>query len=350
MNERLKNLISQFKSKNIDAYLVTKEINVTYLSQFPSSESWLFVPTGNPKKIFYITDFRYVLEAKKGLKGIMLKPYSESFYETVKELAKNLKVKRLGFDDRHLSFAAFKRLQKSCSAFVKLVSVNNLVEKERELKTQLEISLIRKALKLNLEAYRFLKDVIKPGRSEVEVLFELEKFVKSRGAGFSFPPIIASGPNSCFPHAKVSHRKIKNNEIVLVDMGIDIDGYKSDLTRIFFLGKIPRSVYHVETIVRAAQEKAISKIQPGILAHTIDHEARNHIEKNNLGKFFGHSLGHGVGLEIHEAPTVSSKSPAVLKEGMVFTVEPAVYLPYKFGIRIEDMVLVTRNGCEVLSR
>jgi Xaa-Pro aminopeptidase len=148
----------------------------------------------------------------------------------------------------------------------------------------------------------------------------------------------------------VTDRKIGNNEIVLVDMGMDIGGYKSDLTRVFFLGKIARQIQEVCAHVQAAQRNAIQKIKAGALAKQVDYQARNYLVKKGLGKFFGHSLGHGVGLEIHEGPTISQSSPAVLKEGMVCTVEPAVYIPHKFGIRIEDMVLVTKNGCEVLSR
>jgi len=219
----------------------------------------------------------------------------------------------------------------------------------REVKDRTEVRRIQEALKLNLQAFQYLKGVIHPGITEREVLLKLEKYVKERKAGFSFDPIIASGPNSCFPHARVTDRKIRNNEPVLVDMGIDLQGYKSDLTRMFFLGKIPQLVNDVNVAVKSAQIQAIQKIRAGVLASDVDYEARNYLEKHRLGKFFGHSLGHGVGLEIHEGPRISQKSMSVLKEGMVFTVEPAVYLPHQFGIRIEDMVLVTKKGCEVLS-
>ena len=346
MNDRLRELISSFSKHHIDAFLVTKDINISYLAGFPASESWLLVL---PKKTFYVTDFRYILEAQKGLKGITVKRYTKSFSETIFSIASTHHVKRIGFDDRHVPLSTFKRLKKSLRKKIKLVAINGLIENLREIKTKHEIAQIKKALKLNLEAYAFLKGVIKPGRSEKEVLRKLEQFVRNKNAAFSFPPIIASGPNSCFPHAKVTDRKIKNNEAVLVDMGMDTGGYKSDLTRIFFLGKIPRQIREVCAIVYTAQKKAISKIKANVRACEIDYEARNYIAKNGLGKFFGHSLGHGVGLEIHEGPTVSQRSPAILKEGMVFTVEPAVYIPNKFGIRIEDMVLVTHDGCEILS-
>ncbi len=346
MNLRIKQLLFSLNLHHLDAFLVTKDVNIRYLTEFPASESWLLV---SPRGISYITDFRYILEAKKSLKGITIKRYTHSFSRTLFELASSLKLKKIGFDDRHISLAAFKRIKTACPSKIKLVAVNNLIEDLREIKSASEISQIRKAISLNLMAIDFLKKVIRPGLSEREVLLRLETFVKSRKAGFSFDPIIASGPNSCFPHAKVTDRRIKNNEPVLVDMGIDLNGYKSDLTRMFFLGKIPRSVLEVNDFVRRAQQEAIAKIKAGVLAHEIDQQARNYLVNNKLGKFFGHSLGHGVGLEIHEAPSISTRSPSILKENMVFTVEPAVYIPGKFGIRIEDMVLVTKNGCEVLT-
>ncbi len=347
MNLKLKKLVGLFESRRIQAFLVTKDVNVAYLTDFPACESWLFV---SPQKVFYITDFRYVLEAKGGLKGVFVKQYKTSPFDTAIAVAKSLGIKRIGFDERHLSLSQFKRMKKNCPAALKLVAANGLVETLREIKSENEIRQIRKALKINTQAYQFLKKVIKPGLSEREVLEKLEGFVKSRHVGFSFPPIIAAGPNSCFPHAKVTGRKIKNNEIVLVDLGIDVEGYKSDLTRIFFLGRIPRSVRKVFDIVRTAQQRAIEKIKPGILAADVDQEARNYLSKKGLGKFFGHSLGHGVGLEIHEGPSLSQRSVSILKEGMVVTAEPAVYIPHKYGIRVEDMVLVTKSGCSVLSK
>lgn len=346
MNCRLQELISAFKRHRIDAFLVTKDINITYLTEFPASESWLLI---TPQKSFYVTDFRYILEAQKGLRGITIKRYRISFFDTVFELAKSLKIARIGFDDRHISVSAFKKLQKVSQRCIKWVPWNNAVEDLREIKSTRELAQIKKAIRLNLEAYRFLKGIVKPGKSEKQLLLELERYIKGKGACFSFNPIIASGPNSCFPHAKVTDRKIHHNEVVLIDMGIDIGGYKSDLTRMFFLGRIPRRVREIRSVVETAQQKAIEKIKAGVLAHEVDRAARNYLEKNKLGKFFGHSLGHGVGLEIHEGPTISSKSSSILKEGMIFTVEPAVYLPAQFGIRIEDMVLVTKNGCHVLS-
>ena len=297
-----------------------------------------------------MTDFRYILGAQKGLPtGVEVVQNTKSFYETLKELTDRYKIKRLGFDSRYVSLAQFNCLKKRLNGPVSLMEANNLIEHFREVKDAGEIKLIRQALAVHQKALQLMKKTIKPGLTERDVFLTLDQFVKSRGVGYSFPPIIASGPNSCFPHARVTDRRIKNNELVLLDMGIDAKGYKSDLTRMFFLGRIATLVSRVNDAVYEAQQKAIKLIKPGVCIADIDRAARGFLEEKGFGKYFGHALGHGVGLEIHEAPRLSQTNKAVLREGMVITIEPAVYLPNKFGIRLEEMVLVTRKGCEVLS-
>ncbi len=347
MTSRIQQLIQTFLQAKIDAFLVTFDPNIKYLTQFNASESWLLVTL---KKSFYITDFRYILEAQKGLPSeVEVVQYSKSFYETLKDLTKQHKIKRLGYDSRYLSVAQFNLLKKSLASQVNLIEANNLIEHFREVKDAGEIRLIRQALAIHQEALELMKKTIKPGLTERDVFLKLDQFVKSKGVGYSFPPIIASGPNSCFPHARVTDRRIKNNEPVLLDMGIDVKGYKSDLTRMFFLGRIAPLVTRVNDYVYTAQQRAIKLIKPGICIADVDRAARGFLDEKGFGKYFGHSLGHGVGLEIHEAPRVSQTNQAVLREGMVITIEPGVYLPNKFGIRLEEMVLVTRKGCEVLS-
>ena len=346
MTTKIKKIRSVFAQNQIDAFLVFKDVNITYLTGFPASESWLLIGS---RQTFYITDFRYILEAKKGLKGIGLHCYTKSIYETLFKLIGKAKIKKIGIDERHLTLSQYRNLTRQCPKGVKLVKANNLVENFREIKDESEIRKIKKALSIHKEALQLLKGIVKPKMSEKEVLLKLEYFVKSRGAGFSFDPIIASGPNSCYPHARVSQRKIRNNESVLIDMGIDVDGYKSDLTRMFFLGRIPKLVKQVNDYVYGAQQKAIEKIRAGISVAEVDYAARNYLAKKGLAKYFGHALGHGVGLEIHENPRVAQNNSTILKEGMVITVEPAVYIPHKFGIRIEDMAVVTKKGCNILS-
>ena len=346
MNLRLKSLIDLFKSKDIDALIVNCDVNIQYLTQFPAHESWLFV---TPKQSFYITDARYTLEAEKGLKGIQVVRFEKSLFHTVVELALKHKLGRIGFDETSVTLAQYKSFVQNLSKSLKLVAANGLVENLREVKSREEILRVRQALKIHHEALKLMKRVVKPGITEQNVLEKLENFVKVNRVGHSFSPIIASGPNSCFPHAKVTNRKIKNNEPVLLDFGIDYKGYKSDLTRMIFLGRIPQFVRDINEKVYCSQQKAIRAIKAGIDAKLVDAQARNYLKEYKLDQYFGHSLGHGVGLEIHENPRLSQGSKAILKEGMVVTVEPAVYIPHQFGIRLEEMVLVRKNDCEVLS-
>jgi Xaa-Pro aminopeptidase len=347
MTPRLKKLVSEFsRYKNIDSLLITNDTNIKYLTGFDAHESWLLV---TKEKAFYITDFRYVQEAKEGLKSVTVKQYTQTPCMELCELSKKYKLKRLGFDEKHTTVSLFKRLKDFCPRRAKMTPATGIVESLREVKDETEINQIRECLKVHFKALEFLKKVVKPGISERKVLHKLEGFAREKGVGFSFPPIIASGPNSAFPHAKISDRIIKDNEPVLIDTGIDINGYKSDLTRNFFLGRIPPRYTKALVAVRLAQKEAIALIKPGISVAEVDLKARNTLRKFGLAKYFGHSLGHGVGLDIHENPRLSCKSTSLLEPGMVVTVEPGVYLPGQFGIRVEDMVLVTENGCEVIS-
>ena len=301
------------------------------------------------RKTSYITDFRYVLEARKGLRGIAVVRYMKSKSETLFRMARQQGVGRLGFDPDHITLAQYQTLSLQCSSSIKLAAVPHPVETLRETKDAGEIRHIREALTIHKEAYKLLCRVIRPRICERDIVSRLEDFIRHKGARFSFPPNVASGSNSCYPHAKVTRRKLGKNDIVLVDIGIEVKGYKSDLTRMFFLGRIPPFVQRVNDAVAMAQRKAIEKIRAGVPVAELDLAARNHLAKNGLAQYFGHALGHGVGLDIHESPRLSQSSPAILKAGMVITVEPAVYIPRRFGIRIEDMVLVTPQGCEVLS-
>ena len=348
VNSRLQQLADTFARHEIDSLLVTDDTSIRYLTQFPASESWLLV---SRRRVFYITDSRYVLEARKGLRGVAVICYTKSRNETLFETVRRqrMRIHRIGFDPNHLTVAQYTALRKRCPSSVRLVPAPGLVENLREVKDKGEIAHIRRALAIHQEAYALVRRLIRPRLSEEQILWRLEEFVRAKGVKFSFSPIVASGPNSCYPHAKVTRRKLRKNDVLLVDIGIDVNGYKSDLTRMFFLGRIPPFLRQAHECVAVAQRRAIEKVRPGVAVAEIDGVARNHLAKNGLAKYFGHALGHGVGLDIHESPRLSQTNPAVLKEGMVITVEPAVYIPNRFGVRIEDMVLVTPQGCEVLS-
>src|SRR3989338_8488230 len=213
-----------------------------------------------------------------------------------------------------------------------LIPAYGPVEELRQIKTAEELEKIKKAIQITIKAFKFIKDFISPGKKEIEVAGELERFIRYSGARSSaFDIIVASGPNSSFPHHLTSQRKLKNNEHVLVDLGVEYLGYKSDLTRVFFLGKISSTVSKIYDTVRKAQDKAIKNIKPAVQINKIDTAARQYITQKGYGGFFGHNLGHGIGLEVHEEPRISGREDNRLKAGMVFTIEPAIYLPNKFG-------------------
>jgi Xaa-Pro aminopeptidase len=224
------------------------------------------------------------------------------------------------------------------------------VEDLRQIKDPQEIAKIHKATKIAIKALRQIRSFLLPAKKEIEIALELERLIRCLGGySSSFEIIVASGPNSSFPHHLTSSRKLCDNEPVLIDMGVDYLGYKSDLTRVFFLGKIKPLVREVYDIVLEAQARALKRIKPAVIINQIDRAARQYITQEGYGGFFGHNLGHGIGLEVHENPHISLRQNKRLHPGMVFTVEPAIYLPNKFGIRIEDMALVTEKGVELLS-
>lgn len=340
------NLLGAFPGHQIDAFLVTKDENIFYLTGYPSAESWLLVCK---KKAFFLTDGRHSLDAKRFLKGIDVVECQRSIFDEIAQKVFQQKARRLGFDERHMTVLSFNKLRQAVRGQARLLGCQGIVEDIRVIKTKEELAKIRKALGFHQKCLRYLKEIIQPGRSENQVFERLERYVRMHHHQFSFPTIIASGSNSCFPHARITDRKIRRGEPVLVDMGIDVEGYKSDLTRMFFLGKIPHRVREVFDMVVQAQRFAIAKIKPGVLTKDVDAQARNFLKQKKLDVFFNHSLGHGIGLEIHEAPGISPKSSAVIKEGMVFTIEPGVYIPGQFGIRIEDMIQVTSSGHKMLS-
>ena len=345
MTQKIKRFIQSLHKNKISAYLVTRPLNITYLTDFSSSDSWLLLV---PPKTYYITDARYTTEARQGLAGISVKEWKDSREAMVHQLLEKHQLTSLGFDGNHLTYSGYKKMRRELKG-MKLVEKNSLIEHLREIKTALEVSHIRQGLQLHKKSWQYLKKTIKPGLTEREISRKLEAFIRSKGGALSFDTIVASGPNACLPHARVTDRVCRRDDWVLVDWGIDLNGYKTDLTRMFFLGKIPQIILRAYQILRTAQRAAISKIQAGTAVADIDREARNVLAAGRLSRYFTHALGHGVGLDVHESPRVSQRNQSILKEGMIITIEPGVYVPLKYGLRIEDMILVHKEDCEVLS-
>jgi len=348
MPQHLKKFSRLLESIGCDAYLVVHPSDMRYLTGRSCRDAWLLV---TPRRTYYLTDGRYLEEVRQVLPSeISVRKISGGFVRSVFQILSRKGPIHLGFDEDHLTVAQFRDMQQACPPQIRLTPQNGCLAAMRRIKTVEEVDAIRQCLQINLAAYRYLKRVIRPGMTEREIFFKAERFVRSREARFSFLPIIASGPNSSHPHAQIGTRVFQRKEVLLVDMGVQLHGYKSDLTRIFVSDKISPLVARVYEAVAEAQEAAIREIRSGAAVARVDAAARKSLKVNKLDQFYVHATGHGVGLDIHESPRLSVKSSEILQPGMVVTVEPGVYFPGKFGIRIEDMVLVNDNGCEILSR
>jgi Xaa-Pro aminopeptidase len=345
---RINRVRAKLKKDRLDGLVLSSQPNISYLTGFTSRESYLLITQDS---CIFFTDSRYAQEAKIGLRGIAtVQKTAGHVLHAIATAFKKLGLRRIGFEERHLSYAQFKRITQATGKSTELVPVYGFTEELRLIKNAGELAKIREAVRITIEAFSFIRDFIRPGQKELEVAAEIERHIRYNQARSSaFEIIVASGPNSSFPHHIPSSRPLKNNEPVLIDIGVDYMGYKSDLTRVYFLGKISALNRRIYDIVLRAQERAIKHIRPGAFINKVDSAARQYIAENGYGGFFNHSLGHGIGLEVHELLGISAGETAPLKEGMLFTVEPAIYLPRKFGIRIEDMVLVTKKGCEVIS-
>ncbi|MFT7184606.1 MAG: Xaa-Pro aminopeptidase [Oceanicoccus sp.] len=324
--------------------LITHSTNITYLTGFTGSAGFLLM---GRKNIFF-TDFRYAEIAKKlAANGKSRIPFEfvemDSNLKAV--LAKKLKTPRtIEFEANHVTVAELKRWKKLFKGH-KLVPTKKPIEEQRWVKSEAEVKLLKKSQDINAAVLERVKKVIKTGDTELEIAWQIKAIGHELGAeDISFEPIVAFGPNSASPHHQNSSRKLKKRDIILIDMGMKYKGYCSDMTRTFFHGKPTEEQSRVYNLVLQAQLAGIAATKAGVKASTPDKAARKVM--GDMAVHFGHSLGHGIGLDVHEHPGVSSRSKATLKEGMIVTMEPGIYLPGKFGVRIEDMGRVTKTGYE----
>lgn len=339
------------------SYITTNENAMFYECGF-SSDNAIFIRI-NDKKAFFITDSRYTLEAKNEIKNANV-IQAKDLVLKAKEILRKSKVKKLELDTSDWDIQRYERLKKKLD--IKLIKKANLLQQKRILKTKDEIKIIKKAVRKGEKAFDEFAEFIRKkgiGLSERELHFEAMRIFQDKGKlGLSFSPIVAINENSAKPHALPSEKILKKGDLLLLDAGVLYKRYCSDRTRTSevcesfdfkkeqkFTSKKRQKVYD---IVLKAQEAAIKASKPGAKCKDIDKAARDVIQKAGYGKYFVHSTGHGVGLDIHELPVIRSSSKEVLKEGMVFTIEPGIYLPDEFGVRIEDMILVTKDGVEVL--
>jgi len=340
---RIKTLQKQLRSKKIGAMFLTDKTNILYLCNFRGSNGRLLV---TPKKATLITDFRYYVSAKKML------PKGVGIYDYKKPILKLMgRARSLGFEENHVTVAGHKALKKALPK-VKLLPLGGLVEEMRAMKDEGEMKIIRAAVKITDECLRRWIDKVKVGMSEDDLEWNLRTIARNLGAeGFSFDPIITFGKNTADVHHSKESNRLKKGEHLLIDFGLKYKGYCTDMTRVFFIGKTNKTVQKICSIVLKANQAAIRAVKVDRKFSEIDKAARDVIEKAGYGKYFGHSLGHGIGLEVHETPHVNEKSEDTVKPGMLFTVEPGIYIEGVGGVRIEDMVHVNGRGkVEILTK
>jgi len=341
--KRIQKLQSELRQNRLSAVLISKPQNVRYLSGFAGTNGRLLI---TPKKAVLITDFRYLRSASKQI------PKAMAIYDQKEGLKKLLgRFKKLGIEDEHLTHAHFLDYKKMLKG-VRLKPISGLVERMRMIKDKNEIALIRKAVAITDKALKKFEKTIKIGQSEDEMEWNLLTIVCQLGGDrFSFSPIISFGKNTADVHHQKEKNTLKKSEKILIDFGIRYQRYMTDMTRVFYTQKPDLTEQKIYSTVLAADQAAIKAIKVGRKLSEVDRAAREVIEKAGYGKYFGHATGHGVGLEVHEDPRVSEVSDDIIQPGMVFTVEPGIYLNNKGGVRIEDMVYVNEKGkIEVLTK
>ncbi len=329
-------------------YFISSLVNIKYLTGFQGSFAYLVV---DEDSVFFISDSRYEEYARSILpSSVVFVLHENDFSETLKKVVKGIGKGEL-FLEEHSLFLSNYLLMKRDLKGIKLVPGGDVVDRLRMIKDDDEISSIRKAAEITDACVRHLLGIIRPGIIEWDIAVEIEYFYRKNGCSrTSFDSIVASGKGSSMPHYSTSMvKKIERGDMLLIDMGCVYEGYNSDLTRTVFMTSIEPAFERIYNIVREAQEAALERIRPGVLTGSLDGTARDIITAAGYGETFGHSLGHGLGLEVHELPAVKSKGEIRLRKNMVITIEPGIYIPESGGVRIEDMVLVTTNGGEVLT-
>jgi Xaa-Pro aminopeptidase len=337
--DRLEALLAE---RELDRLLVTDLTNVSYLTGFTGTNGACIC--GNGLRLF-LTDFRYTERAAAEVEGWESITVEGDWLAAIAERLEG----RAGFEDDHMSVRSLERLQGKLAEGVEAVPAGGLVERLRRVKDEQELAAIEAASKLADEVWEWSVERGLGGRSERDVARAAEARIRELGADPSFPAIVAAGPNGALPHAEPGERAIGKGELVVFDMGAKLDGYCSDGTRTYATGEPGEEAREVYETVLAAQLAALEAIAAGVKGEDVDGVARKVIEEGGHGKRFGHGLGHGVGLEVHEAPRLSLRSDDVLEPGEVVTVEPGIYLPGQLGVRIEDLVVVTEDDYRNLS-
>jgi Xaa-Pro aminopeptidase len=342
---RLKNVRGSLSRKEVDGLLVTEMNNVRYLTGFSGSSGFLFI-TG--KENIFVTDFRYKEQSENEVKGWDTIIEIGNKIKIIRALTKKNGIRKLGFESS-VTYDFFSGLS---GLGLTLNASKGLIENLRVIKDRSEINSIKKAVEHAEAAFLDVKPYIKEGTREISIALRLSERLRKKGCRhIPFEIIVASGPNSAMPHARPSEKKLNKGDLVIIDWGGEADGYYSDMTRTLLIkgeGRIGKKKVIYQTVMEANM-KAISCVVPGMSSKKIDEAGRSVIRESGYGEFFGHGTGHGVGVQVHEAPRISWNTSGRVRENMLFTIEPGIYVPGLGGVRIEDMVLVRKNRAEVLT-
>lgn len=347
INDRLKNLRNELTKIDLQAIFINKKEDVFYFSSFKGDDTFLFITLDNA---YIITDFRYIEQAKKEAFSFEIIRTENNLWDKLNDIILHEKISHIGIQEQYISLSSYKNYTSNLHE-ITFVEIDNIPKKLRMKKTSQELSCIRDAVKVADDAFSHIINNIQVGMTEKEISLELEYFMrKNNASGVSFETIVASGVRSCMPHGVASNKIIEYGDTITLDYGAIYNNYCSDMTRTIFIGEPNKQILKIYDIVKSAQLQAIEKAKPGVTVCDIDKAARDVIINSGYGNYFGHSVGHGVGLEVHELPSVSPKNDTVLETGMVITIEPGIYLPNVGGVRIEDMLTVGKTSSEILTK
>lgn len=335
-----------FEEYALKALLFTDLRNIRYLCGFSGSEGALLLAENHA---WFLCDSRYTAQAAEEVQGAEVRECAAFRLDSIVALAQEFGLGRIGFEAAHTTVSAFRKMSEKLTG-VELVELGSNLDEIRICKDQAEIELLSSVARLSSSSLTAVLGNIKPGVREIDIALSLELEMRRRGAaGKAFDFIVASGVRGSMPHGVASDKIIQSGDLVTIDFGALKDGYHSDETVTVACGKPDNRAQEIHSIVKAAHDRAIEAVKPGINCKDLDEVARSYIRDKGYGEYFGHGLGHGVGLEIHEMPTLSPRSASVLEEGMTVTIEPGIYIPGFGGVRIEDTVVVTSDGCSVIT-
>ncbi|MGO2637702.1 M24 family metallopeptidase [Enterococcus viikkiensis] len=346
MIKRIEKLRALMEKAMIDAYLVTSPANIRYLTNFTGTAGMAFITLD---QAFFITDFRYIEQASEQIQGMTIIQHQGDIITELLKLMESESVNVLGFEDAVMTYADYSIFEEVIDA--ELAPASGLIEKLRERKDEGEIAIIEKACAIADEGFDHVLKMIRPGMTEIEVANQLDFYMRSLGAsGTSFETIVASGTRSALPHGVASEKMIKQGDLITLDFGCVYQGYVSDITRTFAIGDPGQQLKDIYQIVLEAQKKVLEVAQVGVTGSQLDAVARDFISEAGYGEDFGHSTGHGIGMEIHEGPNISRSNDEPLMEGNVITDEPGIYLAGLGGVRIEDDLVILAEGNRILTQ